>query len=122
MKPDEHILAMYHELWYADIVNYLATRKIPSDWSSQDRHRFFAQVRYFFWEEPYIFKYCHDQIIRQCLPEDEHRNALAFCHELACGRHFGPRNTAEKVCRVGATGLLFSKTLSIFTSSAKTTN
>jgi len=22
----------------------------------QDRYRFFAQVRFFFWEEPYLFK------------------------------------------------------------------
>ena len=32
--PDVHILAMYHEPWYADIVNYLATGQILSDWLS----------------------------------------------------------------------------------------
>ena len=26
---------------------------------------------------------------------------LTFCHELACGRHFGPRKTAEKVLQSG---------------------
>ena len=30
---DQHILAMCHELWYADIVNYLATGQMPSGWS-----------------------------------------------------------------------------------------
>ena len=42
--PNEHILAIYHKPWYTDIVNYLATGQIPSEWPSQDRHRFFAQV------------------------------------------------------------------------------
>ena len=61
---DEHILAILKEPWYADIVNYLATGQLPADWTKQDQYRFFAQVRYFFWEEPYLFKYCPDQIIR----------------------------------------------------------
>ena len=42
--PDKHILAMCHEPWYVDIVSYLTIGQIPSEWSSQDRHQFFAQV------------------------------------------------------------------------------
>ena len=44
--PDEHILAILKEPWYADIVNYLATGQLPADWTKQDQCRFFAQVRY----------------------------------------------------------------------------
>ena len=95
--PNNHILAMCKEPWYADIVNYLATGQTPSDWLSQDRYYFFAQVRFFFWEELYLFKYCPNQILRRCILEDEHRSVLAFCHELACGGHFDPCKTAEKV-------------------------
>jgi len=51
---DERILAIFREPWYADIVNYLATRQILVDWTKQDQCRFFAQERYFFWEEPYL--------------------------------------------------------------------
>ena len=83
--PDEHILMIYKEPWYADIANYLATGKIPSSWSRQGIHRFFTQKRFFFWDEPYLFKYCPDQIIRRCLPEDENQSVLTFCHDLACG-------------------------------------
>ena len=54
--PDEHILAIFKEPWYAKIVNYLATGQLPADWIKQDQCRFFAQVRYFFWEELYLFK------------------------------------------------------------------
>ena len=58
--PDEYILAIFKEPWYTDIVNYLVTGQLPADWTKQDQCRFFAQVRYFFWEEPYLFKYCLD--------------------------------------------------------------
>jgi len=43
--PDEHILVMCKEPWYADIMNYLATGQTPSSWSNQDKHRFLTQIR-----------------------------------------------------------------------------
>ena len=46
--PDEHILVMCKEPWYTDITNYLATRKTPSSWSKQDKHRFLTQIWFFF--------------------------------------------------------------------------
>ena len=69
--PDENIQAIFKELWYADIVNYLASGQIPADWTKQDQYHFFAQVRYFFWEEQYLFKYYPDQIIRRCMLEED---------------------------------------------------
>ena len=42
--PYEHILAIFKESWYVDIVNYLATGQLPADWTKQDQCRFFAQV------------------------------------------------------------------------------
>jgi len=30
--PNEHIFMMCKEPWYADIANYLATRRTPSNW------------------------------------------------------------------------------------------
>jgi len=98
---DEHILVIFKEPWYADIINYLAMGQIPSEWMKQDKYCFFTQVRLFFWEESYLFKYCPDQIIRRCVPEEEHRSVLTFFHELAGGGHFDPRKTAEKVLQSG---------------------
>ena len=57
-----------------DIANYLATGRTPSNWSGQDKHRFMIQIQFFFWDEPYLFKYCPDQIIRRCLP------AVSYTH------------------------------------------
>ena len=39
---DEHILVIFKEPWYTDIVNDLATGQIPSEWMKQDIYRFFA--------------------------------------------------------------------------------
>jgi len=30
---DEHILVIFKEFWCADIVNYLAIRQVPSEWT-----------------------------------------------------------------------------------------
>ena len=39
------------------------------------------EINNFFWDDPYLFKYCADQIVRQCVPESEIQNILSFCHE-----------------------------------------
>ncbi|XP_052194945.1 uncharacterized protein LOC127802887, partial [Diospyros lotus] len=69
--------------WYADIANYLTISLIPDHWSKQDRHKFFRKVRTFFWDEPYLFKYCPDQIIRRCIPDHEQQSVINFSHTLA---------------------------------------
>ena len=35
--PNEQLLALVHCPWYADIVNYLVTGQIPSQWTSQQK-------------------------------------------------------------------------------------
>ena len=90
-------------------MNYLVTNQTPFDWSKNNVYWFLSQVRYFFWEEPYLFKYCSDQIIRRCIPDEEVRSVLSFCHELACGGHFGPRKTSKRVLQ----SVFYSPTLFI---------
>ncbi|XP_063946487.1 uncharacterized protein LOC135151624 [Daucus carota subsp. sativus] len=52
----------------------LATGDIPSTWSKNDKAKFFSQVKHFFWDDPYLFKHCPDQIIRRCVPNSESCN------------------------------------------------
>ncbi|CAL9000991.1 unnamed protein product [Prunus brigantina] len=58
-------------------------------------------VKHYMWDEPYLFKYCPDQIIRRCVPESEQQSILTFGHALACGGHFGAKKTALKVLQSG---------------------
>ena len=99
--PDEQLMSAHVEPWFADIVNFKVTGNTPKDWTSQDRKRFFSLAKNFFWDDPYLFKYCPDQIIRRCVPDHEIINVLRFCHTYACGGHFGPKKTAAKVLQCG---------------------
>ncbi|RVW89429.1 Retrovirus-related Pol polyprotein from transposon 297 [Vitis vinifera] len=76
---------------------------LSSEWNAQDRKHFFAKIHAYYWEEPFLFKYCADQIIRKCVPEDEQQGILSHCHENACGGHFASQKTAMKVLQSGFT-------------------
>ncbi|KAM6547440.1 hypothetical protein CsatB_019116 [Cannabis sativa] len=99
--PDEQLFVVTKLPWYAHIVNYLVTGELPSEWSSQDKRKFLVEVRNFFWDDPYLFKYCPDQIMRKCIPDDEVSSVLNFCHNDACGGHFSVKKTAAKILQCG---------------------
>jgi len=87
--------------WFADIVNYLVTGHMPLHWGRQDKSKFMAMVKYFFWGDPYLFKYCLDQIIMRCIPKHDQANVISFCHDHACGGHFSTKKTAAKILQCG---------------------
>jgi hypothetical protein len=99
--PDEHLFYLSNLPWYAYIVNYLAVGEIPKDWSTQDKRKFLVEVRNFYWDDSNLFKYCPDQIIRRCVPNDEVISVLKFCHSEACGGHFSIKKTAAKILQCG---------------------
>ena len=87
--------------WFADYVNYLVAKVIPPDFSYQQKKRFFAHLKHYYWEEPILYKHCEDQVIRRCVPEDEMCSILTHCHTLSCGGHFGGQRTTAKVLQSG---------------------
>ncbi|RVW99000.1 Retrovirus-related Pol polyprotein from transposon 297 [Vitis vinifera] len=99
--PEESLMLVEEVPWFAHIANYLVTGEIPSEWSSQDKKNFFAKVHAYYWEEPFLFKYCADQIIRKCVPEQEKHGILSHCHGNACGGHFASQKTAMRVLQSG---------------------
>ncbi|KAL2237448.1 UNVERIFIED_CONTAM: Retrovirus-related Pol polyprotein from transposon [Sesamum indicum] len=100
--PDEQLLATQGIIpWYADLVNFLATNTLPNDLSRAKREKIRSDAKYYVWDDPYLWKYCSDQIIRRCVPESEVTSILEFCHSHACGGHFGPKRTALKVLECG---------------------
>ena len=100
--PDEHLFVVQKTTpWYADLVNYLVTRTLPNDLSRAQKEKIKSDVKYYVWDEPYLWKYCSDQIIRRCVSKEEVPSILSFCHSYACGGHFGPKRTARKVLECG---------------------
>ncbi|XP_038978855.1 uncharacterized protein LOC120109176, partial [Phoenix dactylifera] len=69
--PDEQLFEITSSPWFADIANFLVTGELPSHWNKQDKRKFLTEIKNFFWDDPYLFKYCPDQIIRRCVPNDE---------------------------------------------------
>ena len=97
--------------WFADYVNYLVAKVIPSEFSYQQKKRFFAQLKQYYWEEPILYKHCADQVIRRCVPEDEMGSILNHCHTLPCRGHFGGRGQRQRYFNQVSTGPACSRML-----------
>ncbi|CAN6700231.1 unnamed protein product [Malus baccata var. baccata] len=70
--PDEQLFAVqFRTPWFVDIVNYLVKGVVHPDLMLQQKKKFLSDVKHYFWDKPYLFKYCPDQIIRRCIPEAE---------------------------------------------------
>ncbi|KAI3737146.1 hypothetical protein L2E82_27141 [Cichorium intybus] len=99
--PDEHLFATKVAPWYADLVNYLVTKEFPQDVTRWQKDKIKKEAKRYVWDEPYLWKYCADQVIRRCVDQSEVQSILTFCHSYACGGHFGPQRTARKVLESG---------------------
>ncbi|GJW72797.1 reverse transcriptase domain-containing protein, partial [Tanacetum coccineum] len=83
--------------WFADIANYLVGNVLVKGMSSQQKKKFFKDIRYYFWDDPYLFRIRADQIIRRCVDGQEAMDILQACHHGPIGGNHGPNYTAKKV-------------------------
>nr|GEU59003.1 reverse transcriptase domain-containing protein [Tanacetum cinerariifolium] len=81
--------------WFADFANYHAGNFIVKGMSSQQKSKFFKDVTHYFWDNPYLFKICADQVIRRYVSGQEAVKILKACHSGPTGGH-GPNYTARK--------------------------
>ena len=101
--PDENIFRIMTESdpWFADLVNYIAEGFIPPDFDANDRRKLKHDSKKYVWDEPFLYRFCHDGLLRRCVTYSEVPNILAHCHTYSCGGHFGPNKTAAKVWECG---------------------
>ncbi|GKA21024.1 reverse transcriptase domain-containing protein, partial [Tanacetum coccineum] len=83
--------------WFADFANYHAGNFVVKGMSSQQKKKFFKDVKHYFWDDPYLFKICADQVIRRCVFGQEAHDILMACHNGPTGGHHGANYTAKKV-------------------------
>ncbi|GJR47800.1 reverse transcriptase domain-containing protein [Tanacetum coccineum] len=83
--------------WFADFANYHAGNFIIKGMSTQQKRKFFKDVKHYFWDDPYLFRICADQIIRRCVSGHEALEILKACHEGPTGGHHSANLTARKV-------------------------
>ncbi|GKF15641.1 hypothetical protein Tco_0057103, partial [Tanacetum coccineum] len=75
-------------LWFVDIANYHAGNFVVKGMSSQQKKKFFKDVKYYF---------CADQVIRRCVHGQEAVDILMACHNGPTEGHHGANYTAKKV-------------------------
>ncbi|GJY19235.1 reverse transcriptase domain-containing protein [Tanacetum coccineum] len=84
--------------WFADIANYHAGNFLIKGMTSQQKRKFFKDIKHYFWDDPYLFRTCADQIIRRCVFGQEALEILKACHEGPTGGHHSANITARKSC------------------------
>ncbi|XP_061354673.1 uncharacterized protein LOC133299250 [Gastrolobium bilobum] len=103
--PDEQLFVINHietnAPWFADIANFLAAGLEPYEANKMQKKKFFHDCRNYLWDEPLLFRRCANQMIRRCVPEEEHPQILQHYHSSPYGGHLGGIRTASKVLQSG---------------------
>ncbi|GJY99701.1 reverse transcriptase domain-containing protein [Tanacetum coccineum] len=87
--------------WFADYANYHAGNFIVKGMSSQQKNKFFKDVKHYFWDDPFLFKICADQMIWRCVAGQEAVEILTACYSGPTGGHYNANYTAKKVFDLG---------------------
>nr|GEX09242.1 DNA-directed DNA polymerase [Tanacetum cinerariifolium] len=83
--------------WFADFTNYHVGNFVVKGMSSQEKNKFFKDVRHYFWNDPFWFKIYADQVIWRCVHSQEAIDILKACHNGPTGGIIA-RTTSPKRC------------------------
>ncbi|GKE25700.1 hypothetical protein Tco_1441084 [Tanacetum coccineum] len=95
--------------WFAHFSNYHAGNFVIKGMLSQQKKKFFKDVKHYFWDDPYLFRIYADQMIRRCVSGQEVVDILTACHNRPTGGHHGANYTAKKSLIPDFIGLLFTE-------------
>ena len=87
--------------WYAGIVEFLTTQRLPAEWTKEDRRKVRVNSRHFAVIGNRLFRQGADTILRRCVSEAEVPDIITPCHDSACGGHFSGQLTGQKILRAG---------------------
>ena len=61
----EHLLSVTSKelSWFADIANYLVSGVLPYELDYRQRKKFLYDIKFYYWEEPLLYKRCADGLI-----------------------------------------------------------
>ncbi|GKF51967.1 hypothetical protein Tco_0148434, partial [Tanacetum coccineum] len=96
--------------WFADFANYHVGNFVIKGMTSQQKRKFFKDVKHYFWDDPFLFKICADQVIRRCVHGKEAFNILEACHNGPTGEGIMVQISPPKRSLMPVSfGLLFTK-------------
>jgi hypothetical protein len=87
--------------WFADHANFIVAKVMPPQFNSQQRKKFFYELRQYFWDDPYIYKKGVDGIVRRCVPEHEQQDIIRKCHSSPYRGYHACMRTGAKVLQSG---------------------
>nr|GEZ90459.1 reverse transcriptase domain-containing protein [Tanacetum cinerariifolium] len=87
--------------WFVNFVNYHAGKFVVKEMTFEQKNKFFKDVKQYFWDDPFLFKFCADQVIRWCVHGQEAIDILKACHNGPTKGHHGLNYTAKKVFDYG---------------------
>ncbi|GJX54414.1 reverse transcriptase domain-containing protein [Tanacetum coccineum] len=91
------VLSIMHSVYGSLGFKVLMKNKMQSrGMSTQQKRKFFKDVKHYFWDDPYLFRTCADQIIRRCVHGQEALEILKACHEGPTEGHHSANLTARK--------------------------
>ncbi|GJS63142.1 reverse transcriptase domain-containing protein [Tanacetum coccineum] len=75
------------------------TFPLEDTWDGESSHRkeFFKDVKHYFWDDPFLFKICADQVIRRCVSGQEAFDILKACHSGITGGTYGANYTVKSI-------------------------
>ena len=72
---DERILAVIGVHWFADYVNYLVGGRILDDFDSNRKKKFLHDCRFYWWDEPFLYKKGINGLVQRCVPKGEQKES-----------------------------------------------
>ncbi|XP_059289580.1 uncharacterized protein LOC132043111, partial [Lycium ferocissimum] len=63
----------------------MVTSIVPEDIKAYIKKKFLRDARQYYWDEPYLFRTCANNIIWRCVPESEVMAILKACHDSPSG-------------------------------------
>ncbi|GJV23104.1 reverse transcriptase domain-containing protein [Tanacetum coccineum] len=82
--------------WFADFANYHAGKFIKKGMSTQEKNKFFKDVKHYFWDDPFLFKTCADEKSEGVRWQEKAFEILEACHSGPTGGHYGANFTAKR--------------------------
>nr|GFC03511.1 reverse transcriptase domain-containing protein [Tanacetum cinerariifolium] len=82
---------------FVDFENYHAGKFIIKGMSTQQKNKFFKDAKHYFWDDPFLFKTCADQVIWRCVAGQEAVDILTACHSGPTEGHYDANYTVKKV-------------------------
>ncbi|XP_076933457.1 uncharacterized protein LOC143599367 [Bidens hawaiensis] len=83
--------------WFADIANFLVDGSLPRRMSHQQKKKYFADIKFYIWDDPFLFRIGADQLVRRCVDVAEWWRILSDCHEGPTRGQHGATFIAKRV-------------------------